>query len=645
MRVLLSVLLLHVLVRAATTSEHCNLTLPWRVDHVDHMELTEEQYEKLLRCPENLNGCSEDLVSCSFNNYLLMCSCADNCVSYGDCCWEKLSKDMYSKPRLTCRNFNTADGYKHLYTVSGCRDTWPQDDVRDSCENQEAYGDVFYETPVTSLKGVTYFNGYCALCNYDLANVTFWNVSCDSFDNQTCFHGDRAVKVTIPGVVLRSSYSHLRHCSAFLDLIDTCSDTTNQAVSRKCESYFAPVHKSSNRSSPAYKNVYCALCNGEDLSDLECSPPYKVANYSFRLYAMRDFFRGPNLVQIFHPVSSRDDCLFWQNNKCFIPRAGYRYRNDSTTGNGTAANTTAAELISTSQTIQVYFTILCLSVSLICLILKVAVYVIFPEARNFSPTCTLCLSCTLFCSHLLFLLVNSFPLQRVLCMLSAMFLHFGFLSAFFWTTVLSCDMWKGLVTRRVSAGRRRGRSFILYCSIAWVLPLCLVSGCAAIDYAAPSFLLAPRYGQSTCWISSVRGHAVMFLAPIAILLLLNAVLYVHIVIHIHRTKSLAAGFDFRGAGQQSYMKLYVKLAFIMGATWILGFACVYIGSVVTDVLFIVLVGLQGVYLFLGFKDYRWLVDAARAKKGKQEISNVSGNVRLSEMEPAEKTEGVFHKIM
>ncbi|XP_064462118.1 uncharacterized protein LOC135372437 [Ornithodoros turicata] len=615
-------LILPLLVSSAAND--CNVTLPWLVDRSRHPQLTDDQLSRFLQCSKSFCGCSDAPPSCSFP-----CSCADNCVVYGDCCWEKASTPLVSKPRSSCTSVNVENSSNEsFYFVTGCRKTWPEDEVRDGCENQARYKDAFYETPVTSAKGVTYYNGFCALCNYDMENVTFWNVSCVSYDNETCSEGERPVQVVLPGIILDNYSTHRHHCKGDARYIESCDHAVNADVVRRCQTYFAPVQSYFGE---IYKNAYCAVCNGKDLSTVLCSLGYVQYDMEPRV---RVNILGPNLVQLFRPVSSRDDCRAWQGNKCFIPKIDYRYNDSSGADNSSYTNDTtgtSTKLASTKGNVQIYFTVLCLSISLLCLTMKALVYAIFKESHGFSSKCTLCLSCTLFCSHLLFLLANSFPLPRLPCKISAMFLHFGFLSAFSWTTVLSFDIWKGVAAIKLSRGR--SRAFSLYCLLAWGLPLCLVLMCAGVDYAVPSFLLAPRYGQSTCWISSIRAHAVVFLTPIAILLAFNAVFYAHIVIHIHRTKKQAAGFDFRVGGHVSHMRVYVKLAFIMGATWIIGLACVYIKSAVTDVIFIILVGLQGVYLFFGFKDYRWFIGPSWSLRSLQQTTNSSPNATALELSP------------
>ncbi|XP_064474788.1 G-protein coupled receptor Mth2-like [Ornithodoros turicata] len=627
---------LTVLVRAFEHEEECNVTLPWLVERGSHPDLTDDQFSRLLQCPENLSGCSDTPPFCSWNRYLWTCSCADNCAVYGDCCWEKPLTPLDSKPISSCIYVNIENEfYKNMYAVTGCRKSWPQDEVRNGCENPSMYNDTFYETPVTSAKGVTYYNGFCALCNYDMEDVTFWNVSCKTNRQGKCSGRRRSVQVTLPDVVLDDYNTYLRPCDEDTDFVDTCNSTVSTDVVQRCETYFAPVQSSTDHSDTIYKNVYCALCNGEDLSTMGCSPVQEVYNWS-AIPHLRTSFRGPNLVQLLRPVSSRDNCLFWQGDKCFIPKVEYRYNNDSAgVSNGSDVNVTlSVEQVSAKQDIQIYFTIMCLTLSLLCLALKAIVYAVFKSSRGFSSKCTLCLSCTLFWSHFLFLLANSLPLPRIPCMISAMFLHFGFLAAFLWTTVLSFDIWKGVAAVKLSRGRRE--ACLQYSLIAWGLPLCLVLICAAIDHAAPSFFLAPQYGQGACWISSVKAHAVFFLTPMVLLLILNVVLYVHIVIHVRKTSKQTAGFDFRGGGQKSHMGLYVKLAFIMGATWILGFGCVYVESVITDVIFIMLVGLQGVYLFFGFKDYRYFIDDVRRRKNLQRGMSNSTNVTSAELSSVER---------
>uniref|UniRef100_A0A6M2DC67 Uncharacterized protein n=1 Tax=Rhipicephalus microplus TaxID=6941 RepID=A0A6M2DC67_RHIMP len=71
------------------------------------------------------------------------------------------------------------------------------------------------------------------------------------------------------------------------------------------------------------------------------------------------------------------------------------------------------------------------------------------------------------------------------------------------------------------------------------------------------------------------------------------------------------------------MALFVKLAFIMGTTWLLGFVGAFVNVLALDIIVIVLIGLQGVYLFFGFKDYEHLLPRRLRKKQRTAATGAS----------------------
>lgn len=607
---------------ALAVGVECNATLPWTVNPDEHPDVPEDRFEQLLRCPAGLNGCAASPIQCALDRYAVTCSCANNCEAYGDCCWEA-GPTLSRTSAAACVTLNVKGLYdKDVYLVKGCNPSWPRDQVRDACENVDIYNDTFYGIPVTSERNVTYLNAFCALCNYDLNNATtFWNSTGAS---------QRSVTHAIPAVVEHNDEQLLRPCDD-RDVLDTCPEGSDAEHRRKCATYFAPVRHTKNESDVVYKNVYCGLCHGVDLSLLECAPPEVVPELRDRP-RLRSFL-GPNLVSLFKPVVVRGSCFSWHGDKCYIRSPEYRYAN-ATADNETMAHSDNA----TSQSgrwrpysAQNYLTVVCLSLSLVCLFLKGVVYVFYRSSRTFSSKCTLCLSATLFWSQLLFLLANSFKVSAAVCAGLAVVLHYGFLSTFFWTSVLSFDIWKNVVAAVHMTSGRRGCGFPVYCFAAWGTPSAIVALCVALNWGLPaSFALSPRYGLHGCWICGPWAQVAFFLLPMLVLLILDVCLFAHIVLHIRRTVSQAAHFDFKGGGERSHMALFVKLAFIMGTTWLLGFVGAFVDALAVDVIVIVLVGLQGVYLFFGFRDHRHFVPKRFFRKDlERTMSGSSGNTVLA----------------
>ncbi|KAL1441599.1 hypothetical protein MTO96_008559 [Rhipicephalus appendiculatus] len=60
----------------------------------------------------------------------------------------------------------------------------------------------------------------------------------------------------------------------------------------------------------------------------------------------------------------------------------------------------------------------------------------------------------------------------------------------------------------------------------------------------------------------------------------------------------------------------------MGMTWMLGFITAFFNVLAMDIVVIVLIGLQGVYLFFGFRDYQHLIPKRFRKRRKCVLSAV-----------------------
>ncbi len=115
----------------------------------------------------------------------------------------------------------------------------------------------------------------------------------------------------------------------------------------------------------------------------------------------------------------------------------------------------------------------------------------------------------------------------------------------------------------------------------------------------------------TCWITNGNANLVFFGLPIALVLILNAILFALAVFNIRRAKLKLKKADKSetrrfGGGQVREFKFYVQMAVILGFTWISGFFLTTFPSeqvVVVQILvyaFILSNGSIGVFIFFAF---------------------------------------------
>lgn len=612
-----------------------NHTLPWTVPRKAYDDVSDSLFETLMRCPEGLHGCSEELVSCQLATYAATCSCAANCKAYRDCCWNVAMLDTASDTEFresACVEVEVGTSKKFIYMVVGCPPSWPHDEVRESCEQAEYFNETFYAIPTTSANQVTFRNAFCALCNDDLDDALFWNATRNEADAAS-------VRVTLPSFVENNPTLHLRPCNQDSPN-DTCTRPATKLISTRCKTYYAPIEDMESPGSPVYRNVYCAMCNGANLSALSCSPTLHLTNFTIASRRRPTIFPSgtPNLAALFKPVVSTPTCYAEHDGHCYIRQAPGFYSIEPRSGKWPTENES-----STSPPVETpeqgsyykahnYVTVISLSLSICCLVLKVAVFCIYQDARSFSSKCTLCLSVTILLTHIIFLIASCFALPPLICLIAAVLQHYGFLSTFFWTSVLSYDIWRGVTAMKLYSTRHK--TLALYSCLAWGLPLVIVAAALTVDWTAPDSAFSPGYGRVGCWIGTFYGLITYFLAPMATLLLFCLCLYLRTVCYI-RSTTLAAGSlrepaeDTSADGlqqkqQSSHMSLFVRLALIMGAAWAFAFIGIFVPTVAFDFVTNVLVGCQGVYLFLAFKDYRYFCSSVTKRPSMTPLNGSPG---------------------
>lgn len=565
---------------------------------------SDEHIESLLRCSSQVLKTSTDIRR-------RLCSNDSSCTRYGDCCFDAdVAPNITSKKDTTCVPIFDYNGVRRkVMMVTRCNNSWPEDEIRKGCEDDGVKNETFHRIPATSTSGYTYSNGFCALCNYDSEGWVFWTASSvESRKAMFELHEDSLKK-------------KLRYCTARENYSDVCGDVDGNAfkeLENLCKFYLEPVRlKYTGRT---YKNVYCALCNQVDITSLVC---YPTATASIPGAAdSRNESSAFKHIGVEKLTSNATSCAAWFNGKCYINQTVYRYKE-----NASASNTAdAAGDGSYTYTYQHYLIMVCIALSLFFLLMKGVTYAVFSAARNFSSRCNLCLSATLFFTQLVYILASYLDVPNDVCVVSSVFQHFGFIATFAWTTVLSFDMWRNISSMRVAT--RSDKTLLLYGAVAWGTPFLFVAACCGLNWGAPWSPYSPAYGQYYCFFGKYRPYIAFFLVPMGVLLAVDMGFYAHIIIYVRRTKDFRKGkvSNSGGADQPSDTALFFKLALIMGAAWFLGLLN-FINSSVIQVLTSILNGLQGVYLFFGFQDYKYYVAAlkARNKNEKRTLSSTASS--------------------
>lgn len=118
-------------------------------------------------------------------------------------------------------------------------------------------------------------------------------------------------------------------------------------------------------------------------------------------------------------------------------------------------------------------------------------------------------------------------------------------------------------------------------------------------YLDQSGLVAIGYGgTSHCWINNTKSNIFVFVIPVAVSILLNAILFSLTVISINKIKKQTRVIG-NAANNRKQVVLFLKLSVLMGFTWIFGYLSILVSSYF-DYPFVVFNSLQGVLIAFGF---------------------------------------------
>ncbi len=183
------------------------------------------------------------------------------------------------------------------------------------------------------------------------------------------------------------------------------------------------------------------------------------------------------------------------------------------------------------DTVQVILTIVGTILSLIALLLSLITYIIFPALRNLPGKSVMSLIAALFTAQLLFLFVSNATDNQTFCTAVAVVLHYVWLASFSWTSAIAFYLSRTLGTQarpRATEHRDCDKKFVQFSIFGWGAPLVVLTACVIVEFCSHVPIV---YGtEKACWIGDRLALMTAFFLPIAVALLVNAVLYARILI-------------------------------------------------------------------------------------------------------------------
>ncbi|RWS29999.1 uncharacterized protein B4U80_05411 [Leptotrombidium deliense] len=278
---------------------------------------------------------------------------------------------------------------------------------------------------------------------------------------------------------------------------------------------------------------------------------------------------------------------------------------------------------------------LVLVISCICLILHLIVFAIVPKLRNEPGKCVASMAVALLFGNISFIIgtevTPNYKLialdQRgsMLCVVMSVVIHYSFLSATFWMNVMSFDV-SATFKRTIRVARCKFWSYSLY---AWITPAVIVSTSCLLDALTDENNFKPMYGYTVCWISQRVPLVSFFVFPVIILLLMNYVFFGITIRGIKRSEKQTKIVKHTNQEDSLRVYMYIKLAILMGLTWITGTIAALLDSEILWICFIVINGSQGSLLFFLFTCKRSIYEKVKQRSFSSRFSDDSKTKSVS----------------
>ena len=241
--------------------------------------------------------------------------------------------------------------------------------------------------------------------------------------------------------------------------------------------------------------------------------------------------------------------------------------------------------------------------SIVALATQLLVYSLLSPLRNLAGKSLMCLTSSLMLAQLLFLIGSPLTHVHDVCVGLAVAVHYLYLASFAWMNVLSFDIYRTFSKTRFSANKERDqRKFRVFLGYGYLSPLVIVVCAIIVNYTVDvTSALNPNYGDGLCWITQRRALVVFFGAPLLLLLCANTAFYTLTVYNVYQaSKSGQIASHTSQERNVNQLKIYVKLCFVMGLTWLFAFVASFAEVEFLWYIYIILNSLQGVFICVMF---------------------------------------------
>ncbi|KAL3864651.1 hypothetical protein ACJMK2_006315 [Sinanodonta woodiana] len=247
--------------------------------------------------------------------------------------------------------------------------------------------------------------------------------------------------------------------------------------------------------------------------------------------------------------------------------------------------------------VNAILSVICTTISILCLLLTLIVYLVFPKLQTVPGKNNMLLVINLLIAQAMYLVFVFTPNSTgPICKVIGVLLHFFWLCAVFWMNMCTFHMLKVFI-RLKKPNLKSSTSMTVVINTMIVIALSAI--CALINIIKAlieSDMTEMGYGPDICYISSGNMVGFTFALPVWLVVVTNLVMFTLVIFKFRSLPNV----EMNVKHDRNYTVIIAKLSSLTGITWIFGFLYVWTGEIVLSYVFIILNASLGIFIMTSF---------------------------------------------
>ena len=161
--------------------------------------------------------------------------------------------------------------------------------------------------------------------------------------------------------------------------------------------------------------------------------------------------------------------------------------------------------------VEMYLSLSIVGLSIICGIMFIATHLLFKELRNRGGLILIGLAVSILISDIFFVIAVFSDINKLLCKISGILLHWSLLTVNLWAIVLAIDLAHSFIRKEIVKSSDSKKDILIFTMVCFFVPVLVVGICVALN---ETDTVNFNYGANgVCWIGSYYPMLIAYLIP------------------------------------------------------------------------------------------------------------------------------------